>query len=152
MVVFLVPVISKVVFPMFAYRIPIVLIGIITFFAVEKDDSKYLLLVYLICAFLATFADVGKNLFLSLTVPLVLKCLSELIDRMPFEKYLSFVGKHSLELYLAQCIALNHYFLNSEAPFIKKSVIAFVMIVTLSTLFCLFQKGFYKIIGGLVRK
>lgn len=144
-VALLVPVISKVVFPIFAYRFPIFILGIVAFLALQRDDEKYLLAVFVFCAAFAIVAKLSESLMLSLLVPLVLWGLGEIDLKFPFEKPICFVGKHSLEIYLAQSLALNQYYLYSDAPFVLKCFIALAIIVAGSFVLYYCQKGFYSI-------
>lgn len=146
-VALLVPVISKVVFPIFAYRFPIFILGIVAFLAMQNDDGKYLLAVFVTCAIFAVVTKVSEGLMLSLLVPLVLWGLGGIEMKFPFEKPICFVGKHSLEIYLAQSLALNQYYLYSDAPFVLKCLIALVIIVVGSFVLYYFQKGFYSILS-----
>ena len=142
-VALVVPVISKVVFPIFAYRFPIFILGIVAFLALQNDDRKYLLAVFVFCAAFAIIAKLSEGLMLSLLVPIVLWGLGEIDIKFPLEKPISFIGKHSLEIYLAQNLALNHYYLNSDSPFVIKCFVALAIIVAGSFVLYYFQKGFY---------
>lgn len=146
--IFASPFVSKYLFSMFAYRIPVILLGTVTFFALKNSDDKYLLSVYLICVFVVIAAKIDEKLMCSVLIPFVLWMLAQVINRFPAQKYVCFIGKHSLELYLAQCLALNHYFLKAEnTPMIQKSLIAFAVIVVFSIVLYYFQKTFYYLLS-----
>lgn len=144
----IVPILSKVVFPIFAYRLPIFILGIVSFLALQKDDEKYLLAVFVACAAFAIVSELSEGLMLSLLVPMVLWGMGNINLKFPFEKTVGFIGKHTLEIYLAQALALNQYYLYSDASFVLKCFIALAIIVAGSFVLFYFQKGFYLLFAG----
>lgn len=142
-IVLLIPQISKVVFPIFAYRLPIIFLGILTFLAYKHNDERYLLSVYVFFASITIITKLSVNISMSLLIPLVLFSLGKIDINFPFNKGLSFIGNHSLEIYLAQNLALNHYYLNSDSPFVFKTMVALVIIIVGAFVLYYFQKGFY---------
>lgn len=136
------PFLSKVMFPMFASRLSIIVLGIATYFALSNDDKSFLLKLFSICAVFALLFQYGEGTYWSILVPGILLLLAESGMKFPLEREIAFLGKHSLEIYLAQCFAFNHFFLsNIGMQFWQKTIIAFVIIVVGSILLNYVQKG-----------
>lgn len=96
----------------FAYRIPIIIFGVVTFFVLKDskcDDNHLLLRYYVVGAIIAFLMINSVTLFCSLSLPLILYAFSECDFALPCKRFFCFVGKHSLEIYLAQNFALDHF-------------------------------------------
>lgn len=96
----------------FAYRIPIIIIGAVTFFLLKdyKCDNNHLLLKFYVMSAIIAFIMIDSvTLFCSLTLPLILYAFSKCDFVLPCKRFFCFVGKHSLEIYLAQNFALDHF-------------------------------------------
>lgn len=123
------PIISKVLFPMFASRLSIIVLGIATYFSLRNGDNKFLYVMYALCALFAILFKQGKGPDWSLMIPGLLCLLSLGPVSMPLNNVFSFLGKHSLELYLSQSFALNQFFLKSEIDYVHKCLISIAIIV-----------------------
>lgn len=139
------PMISRFVFPLFAKRLPIIVIGTATYFAVVNKDKRFLILLYFVCAAMALILRFESVVGWSLLLPSVLFLLGESCVELPFCGFFSYVGKHSLEVYLAQSLSLNHFFLNSELPYLVKCVLALVILVGSAAVFGLINKYSSKV-------
>lgn len=88
-------------------RLPIIFVGIFTFFYLKDKKIKELFLIYAIFAFLTYFND-RDNLRLSCLVPLILYAFSMMkINSNGFVvKCIRKIGELSFEIFLAHCFAL----------------------------------------------
>lgn len=102
-------VIDRIFISNFAYRIPIIIIGTVTYFLLAKNNNQRLLLYYLMGGLIAFLSINSVILFSSLTLPLLLYAFSKCDLHLPLKRGVSFIGKHSLEIYLAQNFALDHF-------------------------------------------
>lgn len=85
-------------------RIPIIYLGFLTYFCViEKDLSK----LYLTYGFSALLSLTQINYMTCLFLPAAMFVISNSKVR-PFDKLISFLGKHSLEIYLGHTFAVYH--------------------------------------------
>lgn len=130
-------VIDRIFIPLFAYRIPIIIIGTVTFFLLEKNESQKLLVYYLSAAAISFLMINNIILSCSLIVPLLLLAFSKSGVILPFNSFFSFIGKHSLEIYLAQNLALDHFMGNTsfQNPFIKFPLCILIIIIGSCTLY-----------------
>lgn len=105
----------------FAYRIPIIIMGTISFFLLDEGSEQRLLVYYLIGATISFVMIKSVTLSCSLIVPLLLLAYSKSSIVLPFNRFFSFVGSHSLEIYLAQNLALDHFMSHTSIlnPFVK---------------------------------
>lgn len=99
-------------------RLPIIIIGILTYINIKNNDDKLLTILY-VCAALLSFC-IGRDVVkYSLLIPLLLKGIS-LTHYIPNTKdtfrLINWIGIHSFEIYLAQsicmaaCVKQNIYF------------------------------------------
>jgi len=151
------PFLSEVVFYLFAIRFPIIIIGIATYLAVRDGDENSLLAIFVSSAVIG-FCLSGKEMLNGsqtgmLALPLILYGLSQLDVRFPAGKFVEFCGLHSLEIYLAQNIALNQFYANFDnLGFIVKTVLAVLIIVAGSAVLYLLQTLFYKAFSSVTEK
>ncbi len=90
----------------FVGRFPIIVSGIIIYFMYKNDRSKDVL-IYISLLLLETMA-LAESYFLSMLM-LLLVWLFKYISLRPLYKYISFIGKYSFELYLAQTLSTFYY-------------------------------------------
>ena len=126
-------VIDRVFISEFAYRIPIIIIGTVTFFLLKDNERDHHLLLkyYVLGAIIAFLMIDDVLLFCSLTLPLILYAFSESHLALPCKRFFSFIGKHSLEIYLAQNFALDHFMgkMSSDGQAIKFLECAVIIII-----------------------
>lgn len=136
------PVFEEFVFPAFAQRFAIIIVGIVAYLAVSHDnDQRFLWILFTSSALFAFIFNGSPQQVGSMLLPLVVLGLSNIDNiHLPLKGFFSFCGKHSLELYLAQSLALNQFFLHSEIDFKVKVLISLSIIVALATLFYYFQR------------
>lgn len=140
------PLLSRYIFVLFSLRLVIIVIGILTYLALIEGNKKTLLGIYLICAFIGILYIGQERLNVSMTgsllIPLLLYGTSQL--SLPIEelRFLPLTGEHSLELYLAQCLAFNHFMASSTLTFIPTTLIAFSSVLIVSVVLFYVQKGY----------
>ena len=135
------PLTSEIMFPMFASRLSIIVVGIATYLLLKDGDSVFMFKLYALCALFAILFRQGNEPDWSLMIPGVLGLLSMGHAYFPLKKVFGFLGKHSLELYLAQSFALNQFFLKTDMAFIPKLLVSMVMIVIGTCFLFLFQEA-----------
>lgn len=144
------PLLSKVIFYLFVIRLPLVVIAVAAFFAVREESSEKLLTILVFAAILG-FCFSGHEMLNGsqtgmLLMPLILFGLSQLRLSLPLQGLMGFLGKHTLEIYLAQNLALNQFYANYDMDFGLKSVIAVGVIVVGSVVLWGVQEGWNKIV------
>lgn len=94
-------------------RLPIIFTGIITYFYIKDRKYTELFLIYALFASMTFFME-RNNLRLSCVVPLILYAINMYNFKFnpSFFKYISGIGKLSLEFYLAHCSAFILHFDN----------------------------------------
>lgn len=151
------PFISKGVFYLFAIRFPIIIIGIAAYLAIQASDEKSLLAVLTASAIIG-FCFSGKEMLNGsqtgmLVLPLILYGLAQIGMKLPAGSAVEFCGRHSLEIYLAQNIALNQFYANYDnVGFIEKTAIAIVIIAVGGFVLYYSQTLFYKLFGAVDKK
>ena len=90
----------------FVIRFPIIVSGVIIYFLYKNNRSKDVL-IYISMLLLETIV-LNESHFLSMLV-LLLVWLFKYIDLRPLYKYISYIGKYSFELYLAQTLSTFYY-------------------------------------------
>lgn len=97
LLVFLQPFVYELVFP----RIGMVISAIAVFLA-EQDNQKRKIAKIVVLYFFISITSIVRNSYL--IVPCIILFASKYNIRPFGEKWISFLGKHSLEIYLAQCL------------------------------------------------
>lgn len=96
--------------PNYVMRLPIIVVGILTYLYVQKNDKRKLLRIYVLMAVFYLLIE-RKNIMLSVPLPLILFALNEMKFQMD-SRWLNYIGGISFELYLAHVIPMNfihHY-------------------------------------------
>lgn len=91
-------------------RFVMVILGILTYIWMhesDKNDRRNLITLFAIPAILAMFFGQGKAEIVGVTVPLILYAINQSKIKHYGNKFISFIGRHTLEIYLAQCIAIE---------------------------------------------
>lgn len=131
------PILSGRMFDLFPPRFAIIIIGILSFLYVRNGNQHDLLILYFFCAILGLCFIGGSRINVSQTgsllIPLLLFVLGQLHVTLPSGNVINFIGKHTLEIYLAQNLAFNHFMASSHIPFIENSALS-IMIVLAGTM------------------
>lgn len=134
------PILNKFIFYLFPPRFAVIIVGMMTFFALQNDDKKYLLSIYALCALLGLLAigedKINVSLTGSLILPLLLYALGQVVSPFYENKLFGIVGKHTLEIYLAQNLAFNQYMASANGSFIGLSIKAAMIILVCSLILC----------------
>lgn len=88
----------------FARRLYVVVLGVVVFFAYKFNERMVAISILAIVAMLQLFIPTEYNMFLF--VPLLLVLLDSSIQILPMHTIVSWIGKHSLEIYLAQTLGV----------------------------------------------
>lgn len=139
------PLLSKGIFYLFVMRLPLVVVAVAAYLAICEGSQQKLLSVLVFAALLG-FCFCGRELLNGsqtgmLLMPLILFGLSQLRLRLPISGTMCFFGKHTLEIYLAQNLALNQFYANYDIDFGLKTVIAVGIIVVGSVVLWGVQEG-----------
>lgn len=104
---------GQVIHALYVCRLPIIFTGIITYFYIKDKRYAELFLIYALFASMTFFIE-RNNLRLTCVVPLILYAISMYDFKFnPYTfKYISGIGKLSLEFYLAHCSAFILHFDN----------------------------------------
>lgn len=91
----------------FAMRFGIVLMGLITYF--YSNQKKILCLWYIYGLVLALMLH-SDMLIYSMTTPFMIMLGDEVVEYLPLKRVICWIGKHSLEIYLAQVVGIKYFF------------------------------------------
>lgn len=129
------------------YRLPIIMMGVITYIHLEKGEINRLLTTYLL--FFITGLLSNQHWFLvSSIVPIVLTAYAITNNCRPLKKIICILGHHSYEIYLAHIFPITNFFMarvyNNIYTFIFETI-AWTLIV--ATIYSLYQKFAQKTIS-----
>lgn len=122
-------------------RIPTIYLGFLTFFCVRDNEVNTLYLTYGFCALLS-LTQINEMTCLYLPAAMLLISFSKV---KPFAKQISFLGKHSLEIYLGHTFAVYHI-LSFPWSYPINIVLFFLAVVLYSFILYWVQHLFYKFI------
>lgn len=127
---------------LFCYRLPVFYLGMISYRLIKENKTDQLKIMMALTAFIGCFA-MNKETTYSYATPLFLCFVSSFDCKLPFHRSLSFLGKHSYEIFLAQVLTTkflfssgyidNQYVMLSTCVF--GTIILTIIIYLLSTLF-----------------
>jgi len=129
-----------------AMRIPIICLGFMTYF--NKGNDAYLIMLYIIAV---TFGYFIPNLYVeSVTIPLIFYILGKSDVRI-YNNFVAFLGRHSLEIYLSQYIAIGMLFANRQYSFLSDNlyiqlICAMLMLCILTTIMFASHSVFWKLV------
>lgn len=128
---------------LFPLRFPIIILGIMTYLAMRDDNLRFLCGIYVLAAVAGVLCTglsrINVSLSGSLVVPLLLFGLGQTGLRAPDWKVMTFVGAHTLEIYLAQNLAFNHYMSSSPLPFVTNSLVSIGIVLAGSAILIVVQ-------------
>ena len=127
LLVYLQPFVYELVFP----RIGMVILAIAVFLAEQYNQKKKIVTIVVLC-FFVSITSIVRNSYL--IVPCIILFASMNNVRPLGEKWISFLGKHSLEIYLAQCLWVfefdyenGNYVYTLCMSFLTMSITAFIL-------------------------
>lgn len=145
------PLLSGCVFYLFPPRFVVIVVAVLTYFAVRDNKEQYILTIYSFCAILGVCYlgsdKINVSQTGSLILPVILFIISQVRLSFPEIRLVRFIGSHTLEIYLAQNLAFNHFLSTLSFPFYISSLIAFGLVVVCSLILIYFQKGFYVLMN-----
>lgn len=93
---------------LFLYRLPIFMLGVISYIHLINKDLNRLFIMYVIAFFGGLFSN--QHWFLtSASVPILLTVYSLIQGYRPLYKQISFIGRYSYEIYLAHIIPVTNF-------------------------------------------
>lgn len=135
----------NIIFPMnFATRIPVIIVGICTYFFIKKGDERKMVELFTVMAILS-FITTHWMMQFCLCIPLVLYGLNHIkIPDTKITKFISFIGSYSFEVYLAQVIT-TAYILAGDGDYFHKLALCIILTPIIAYSFILASKGISKI-------
>lgn len=132
-----------------ALRLPIIFMGMLTYLYIRENKPR-LLLFYVSVLIIIYFVPRHFVMVSSVAIPLLLYGLGESDFKFPFSSIISFLGKHSLDIYLGQNIAIETMmrrgFFDSMTNKLSIRVIAVLLLgAMLACVFYGVQKYFWKL-------
>lgn len=125
----------------FARRLYIPIIAIYIYLSEQKNKDYLSLLIFTASLHFFTPSYWGNYLFLPL--------LLYLVNKFKYYNFLNniftFIGKHTLEIYLAQTIGIIYYCSTNHNDGRIKIIYGILITLCFSFIFYYFQKGFYKL-------
>lgn len=129
----------------FPPRFAIVFLSLLTYFHKKQDDRMLLLFAM---SFLFATMLWNRITIYSTAIPFVLIGVSKYIHRFPLYGSISWLGKYTLEIYLAQNIAIRHFF---RAYYVGNEYVMYLLslliIVVMSFVLHWIHVGFWKVVA-----
>lgn len=129
-----------------AMRVPIIGLGFLSYF--NRDNSNHLSILLIISIAIGYFIP---NLYVeSVVVPMLIFVLGK-SDICFSNSLLSFFGRHSLEIYLAQYIAIGTLLANRGYNFLSENLYiqllcAIVLLFVLASVLCFIHRAFWRFV------
>lgn len=145
-ILYYIPITGTVMAGAFHARLHIILLGMSTYFLkMEKDLLK--LYVGTACLSLLTYNDCSFYFY----IPLILYGVDKTNLKMPMFSLFSFLGEHSLELYLAQVFGLQVLFLHLHNNYYLDVFVCLLVTAILSFIFYMIQSVFLQLVNKIVK-
>lgn len=134
------------------YRIPIIILGTITYIHLSKEEFNRLLVMYIIFFISGIYSN--QHWFLaSSTIPIFLTVYSMIRGERPFHNTISLLGRHSYEIYLAHIFPVTNFLMLMVFDNIYLHILVTVLWTTVvATIYSIFQKYTMKVINKISRK
>lgn len=130
---------------MFHARLYIVLLGIASYFMIEDKQKTALIKLYSSVAALSLFFYNDCSFYFY--IPLVLWCCDRLINKHPCFHFFSFIGRHSLEIYLAQVFTLQVLLANTMGNYYLDVMLCLLLTIPLAWILYVAHKYSWKLIN-----
>lgn len=104
------PITMPYIFWLLSGRFVMVILGILTYIWLQDSQTgrnRNLIFLFAIPAILAMFFGQSKAEIIGVSLPLIFYAIDRSGIKHYGNKFISFIGKHTLEIYLAQCIAIE---------------------------------------------
>lgn len=133
-------------FGLFAIRMPIMYIGVISYLHIKKCENKRLLIIVLVAALLGLFSG-NDEMRISLLLPPLLIVFAMLDVCLPFKQFISLVGRYSFEVYLAHIFAVAFVIpLNYSSNILLLTIVTFLLTGIIAFVFSFFQTRCWSLI------
>lgn len=133
----------------FACRIAIILFGCTYFYIEKKEDTTNVQVLTILATFgLLLFAVNPYRITLAIPGMLVLGGMTK---KLPLHSVISFLGKHSFEIYLAQVLATKYFIDWYKGSILIELSMVFIITIVFSTLFIYVSKYSEKKKGRIQR-
>lgn len=121
-------------------RIPVMVVGVFTFFYDKEDGKRNMKFMYGSLALMALMPMLSEMYFF---VPAVLFLIAK-SERRVFKNFLTFVGKHSFEIFIGHHFAL-WVFNYSQWNYYVTIFLAFILIVVFASIIYYMQRSFGRL-------
>ena len=133
-------------FGLFAIRMPIMYIGVISYLHIKNSENKRLLIIVLVAALLGLFSG-NDEMRISLLLPPLLIVFAMLDVCLPFKYFISLVGRYSFEVYLAHIFAVAFVIpLNYSSNILLLTIVTFLLTGIIALVFSFFQTKCWSLI------
>lgn len=133
-------------FGLFAIRMPIMYIGVISYLHIKNSENKRLLIIVLVAALLGLFSG-NDEMRISLLLPPLLIVFAMLDVCLPFKQFISLVGRYSFEVYLAHIFAVAFVIpLNYSSNILLLTIVTFLLTGIIAFVFSFFQTRCWSLI------
>lgn len=134
------------------YRIPIIILGAITYIHLKEEDVNRLLIMYIIFFISGLYSN--QHWFLvSSTIPIFLTVYSMIPGKRPFHNILSLLGHHSYEIYLAHIFPVTNFLMFMVFDNIYVHIIVTILwTIVVATMYSLFHKYSMTVINNISRQ
>lgn len=137
---------------LFVARFQVILLGMATYFFNNASSKRTKDLIALFsltsCLSLLTYSDCEFFFF----IPLILWAFDKIEISFPFFSFFSFLGKHSLEIYLSQTLILQWYFLEMNGNYYYDSLICCIFVVLFASILWLSQISFWHLCNKILHQ
>ena len=134
------------------YRIPIIILGAITYIHLRKEEVNRLLIMYIIFFISGLYSN--QHWFLaSSTIPIFLTVYSMIRGKRPFHNTISLLGRHSYEIYLAHIFPVTNFLMLMVFNNIYLHILVTILwTVVVATVYSKFQKYSVMVINKISRQ
>lgn len=134
------------------YRLPIIMMGAITYIHIEKGEVNRLLILFFLLFLSGLYSN--QHWFLSSSlVPIALTIYAMIKGRRPFYRFFSLLGRHSYEIYLAHIFPVTNFLmLKIFDNFYVYIAVTCIWTIIVTTIYSRFQYYFNKKIDIVLNK
>ena len=134
------------------YRIPIIILGALTYIHLTKKEVSRLLVMYIIF-FMSGLYSNQNCFFASSTIPIFLTVYSMIPGKRPFHNTFSLLGRHSYEIYLAHIFPVTNFLMLIIFDNIYLHILITILwTIIVATIYSLFHKCSMMVINNISRQ
>lgn len=137
-------------FGLFAFRLPILFLGVAAYLHIKRNENKRLLIIVFVAAAFGLFSG-NDEMRISLLLPPLLIVFAMLDICLPFKQFISHVGQYSFEVYLAHIFAVA-FFIPMHVVTNNFLLLLIVVVSTafIATVYSYLHRSVHSIMGTLV--